>query len=194
MPRFVDAEQRRSDILEAASAALSEEGYGRMTMRSLAKRMGGSSTLVTHYFPTKDVLVTALVEKVLAEAAALKAELETITDPGTRLRALLENFLPTDKRALQDEQVRVALLPYKDTDPAIGDLFARMEPSMREVIRTALEGAVDVDDLDEMIDLVRAWCSGVCLSVVEHPELWPRERQLAVNERFLALLPLRVTA
>lgn len=190
MPRFVDAEQRRADILDAAAIALSEEGYGRMTLRSLAKRMGGSSTLVTHYFSTKDSLVTALVERVLAEAAGVREELVAIEDPTERVRALIDLFMPTDDASLQDEKVRFALLPYKDTDPAIGELFSRTEPSMRELIRAGLDGAIAGGVLEEFVDVVRAWGSGIALSAVEHPEIWTPERQAAACDRFLAMLPL----
>lgn len=190
MPRFVDAEQRRADILDAAAIALSEEGYGRMTLRSLAKRMGGSSTLVTHYFSTKDALVTALVERVLAEVAGVREQLVAIEDPTERVRALIDLFMPTDDASLQDEKVRFALLPYKDTDAAIGELFNRTEPSMREVIRAGLDGAVAAEVLEDLVDVVRAWGSGIVLSAVEHPEIWTPERQVAASDRFLAMLPL----
>lgn len=190
MPRYVDAEQRRNDILDAASLALSEEGYGRMTLRSLAKRMGGSSTLVTHYYPTKAVLVTALVERVLAETEATKEQLLAIGDRSERVRTVLRDFLPTDPRSLQDEKVRMALLPYKDTDEAIGQLFARMDPSMRDILRVGLQDSIAPEDLEDVVDVVRAWTSGVALSAVEHPEIWSPERQIAACERFIEMLPL----
>lgn len=191
MPRYVDADQRRADILRAAAVALSEEGYGRMTLRSLAKRMGGSSTLVTHYYSTKDLLVAALVDQILAEAEKSRDELLAIENHGQRVRRLLDYFLPNDERTLRDERVRVALLPYKQAEPAIGQLFDVMEPSMRALIRAGLEDAVASDDLEEYVDVVRAWASGVALSTVEHPEIWTPDHQAAVTDRFLSLLPLK---
>lgn len=191
LPRYVDAEQRRTDILDSAAVALSEDGYGRMTMRSLAKRMGGSSTLVTHYFPNKDLLVTALTERILAGAAGSIDELRAIADPEERVRELLRMFLPTDARALRDEKVRFALLPYKDSNPTIGELFDRTEPSMRVLIRAGLDGAVEPAILEDIVDVFRVWVSGVALSAVEHPELWSADRQVNASERFLAMLPLK---
>jgi hypothetical protein len=37
-----------------------------------------------------------------------------------------------------------------------------------------------------MVDVFRAWTSGVALSAVEHPELWTPDRQLAVLDTFLS--------
>lgn len=191
MPRYVDAEQRRSDILDAAAAALSEEGYARMSFRSLAKRMGGSSTLVTHYYPTKTVLVTALVERILDEAEGIKDQVLAVGERRERVRTLLGEFMPRDPESLRHEQVRMALLPYKDTDEAIGRLFDRTDVAMRDIIRVGLQDAVARKDLDGTVDVVRAWVSGLALSAVEHPEIWSPERQAAACERFLELLPLK---
>jgi AcrR family transcriptional regulator len=192
LPRYVDADQRRSDILDAAAVALSEEGYARMSLRSLAKRMGGSSTLVTHYYPTKTVLVTALVDRILDEAETIKETVLAVDGRRERVRTLISEFLPMDPESLQHEKVRMALLPYRDTDEAIGRLFDRTEPAMRDIIRVGLQDAVAAKDLDGTVDVVRAWMSGVALSAVEHPEIWSPERQTAACERFLQLLPLKI--
>ncbi|MFT4081651.1 MAG: TetR/AcrR family transcriptional regulator [Nocardioides sp.] len=190
VPRYVDAEQRRTDILQAASEALAEEGYGRLSLRGLARRMGGSSTLVTHYFATKEDLISGLVDRVLAEAEQARGELAAIRDPVERVRSLLHDFLPDAEETRRQEGVRVALVSYKDTEPAIASFFERIEPSMRSFIRSGLEGAVEPDRLEDLIDTVRVWVSGMVLSAVEHPEIWTPQRQHRACEQFLGLLPL----
>lgn len=190
MPRYVDPEQRKNDILDAASDALGEEGYARFTLRSLARRMGGSSTLVTHYFPTKDELIAALVDRVLTDAEAKREELKTITDPHDRLHAVIEYFLPLDEPTLKLERVRVALASHQRSEPAVEDFLARMEPGMRELFRVGLTGLVKTKEVEGLVDVIRAWTSGVVLSAVEHPEIWTRKRQLAALELFMGMLPI----
>ena len=190
MPRYVDPEQRKTAILEAATDALGEQGYARFTLRALARRMGGSSTLVTHYFPTKDELVSALVDRALADADVKRAELARIEDPHERLHAVIEYFLPLDEEALKQERVRVALASHKGSEPALEDFFTRMEPGMRKVFRDGLKGLVPAKEVEGLVDVIRAWTNGVVLSVVEHPEIWTRKRQLAALELFMRMLPI----
>jgi len=190
MPRFVDPEERKAAIIAAANDALAEGGFASFTLRSLAKRMGGSSTLVTHYFATRDALLTATLESVLADAAVKSDELLQITDPHARLHAVLEYFLPADAESLTLERVRVALVAHRDAEPVLQTFFQRLEPGMRGLIRSALQEFVEPDQLDSMVDVLRAWTSGVALSAVEHPEVWTPERQFATLDRFLELMSL----
>jgi len=190
VPRYVDPEQRKNAILDAAGDALAEEGYARFTLRSLARRMGGSSTLVTHYFPTKDELISALVDRVLAEAETKREELKAIEDPHDRLHAVIEYFMPLNEEELTQERVRVALASLKGSEPAVEDFFARMEPGMRELFRVGLNGFVKPKDVEGLVDVIRAWTSGVVLSAVEHPEIWTRKRQLAALDLFMDMLPI----
>jgi len=190
VPCYVDPVQRKNAILDAASDALGEEGYARFTLRSLARRMGGSSTLVTHYFPTKDELISALVDRVLEEAEVKRDEIKAIADPHDRLHAVIEYFLPLDEEALTQERVRVALASHKGSEPAVEEFFARMEPGMRDLFRVGLTGFVKPKEVEGLVDVVRAWTSGVVLSTVEHPEIWTRKRQLAALERFIGMLPI----
>ncbi len=56
--------QRRVDeILDAATAVLVEEGYAQFTTRKIAARVGIRLSNVQYYFPTKQTLLQALVER-----------------------------------------------------------------------------------------------------------------------------------
>jgi len=192
VPRYVDADQRRSDIIEAAGDAISQEGYARFTLRSLARRMGGSSTLVTHYFPTKDELMVALTGRVLAESRDRARELEAIEDPMERLRNVLVWFLPVDDEGMRQERVRVALASHRDSEPSVAVLLDQIDPVMRDVLKIGLRGIVAPTHLDATLDVVRAWASGVALLFVEHPQVWTAERQMATLDEFIEMLPLHL--
>ncbi|MER6135506.1 TetR/AcrR family transcriptional regulator [Streptomyces sp. NPDC001815] len=188
MPRYVDPEERVRDIATASLQALSEGGLSELTLRKIAQRMGGSITLITHYFPNREALLEAVLEYVLADTDAFLEELEQISDPRERLRIALRWFLPDTEDALRMERARVALLTHQGAEPVIGRHLQRMEPAMRAVLVRAIEELVPADELDGTVDMVRVWVSGIALSVVEHPEIWTHERQLAALERFLKLL------
>ena len=65
---------------------------------------------------------------------------------------------------------------------------------MRGMTRQARAEFVDPADLEGMVDLLRAWTSGVVLSAEEHPEIWTPERQLQALDRFVSSLSLPLSA
>lgn len=191
MPKFVDPEQRSREIISAALAALSEGGFARFTLRNLAERMGGSMSLITHYFPNREALIEGLLAAVEYDIAVFNEDLRPIDDPVERLRRVVEWALPLDEETLVMERARIALLAHRDAEPAIGAFFARLEPLMRGVYREHVAALVAEEDLEFTIDLMRASTNGITLSAVEHPEIWDRDRQLRAINRFIAMLPLR---
>ncbi|MFF0700046.1 TetR/AcrR family transcriptional regulator [Streptomyces tendae] len=188
VPRYVDPQERVRDIVAASLQALSEGGLAELTLRKIAQRMGGSITLITHYFANREALLGAVLEHALADVDVVLEELEQIADPRERLRVALEWFLPDTEEALTQERARVALLTHQGAEPVIRRHLQRMEPAMRSVLARAVEELVPAEELDDTVDMVRVWVSGIALSVVEHPEIWTPERQLAALQRFLKLL------
>ncbi|KUM81701.1 TetR family transcriptional regulator [Streptomyces griseorubiginosus] len=186
----MDPEERVRDIVAASLQALSEGGLAELTLRKIAQRMGGSITLITHYFANREALLDAVMEYVLVDADVVLEEIEQIAEPRDRLRVALQWFLPDTEEGLRQERARVALLTHQGAEPVIRRNLARMEPAMRAVLVRAVEELVPADELEGTVDMVRVWVSGIALSVVEHPEIWTPERQLAALERFLKVLSL----
>ena len=60
---LVPRNQRRTQILEVASALFSERGFAGTTTRQIAAAVGTSETVLFRHFPTKDALYTALLEQ-----------------------------------------------------------------------------------------------------------------------------------
>lgn len=190
MPRQVDSEQRVRDIVDAALTTLGEGGFAMLTLSNIAKRMGGSITLITHYFKNRDELIAAILEGALHDTETFVDSLESMTNPRDRLSAVLTWFLPLRESDRLEEGARIALVAHRHNEPAIQDFLKRLEPAMRFSLREAIKGFVPEHELESMVDLFRVWTSGVALSAVEHPEIWTAERQLATLELFLSHLDM----
>jgi AcrR family transcriptional regulator len=97
---------RREDIITAAFAVYAEAGYHGSSLREIAKRVGITHTGLLYYFPTKEALLAAVLERRDAE----DTEREHLSVP-PGLDAL-RRF--------------VALAAYNVRHPGIVDLYSRL--------------------------------------------------------------------
>ncbi|MEU6408041.1 TetR/AcrR family transcriptional regulator [Microbispora sp. NPDC046933] len=190
MPKIVDPQERAREIVNAALSILGKGGFAKFTLRNIAKQMGGSMSLITHYFPNREALIEGILATAEDDIATFNDEMREVADPVERLHRVIEWSVPLDEWSLTMERARIALLAHRDADPAVDAFFVRLEPLMRGICRDHVAALVAEEDLELTIDLIRSWTSGITLSTVEHPEIWTRERQLRVVDRLVATLPL----
>lgn len=193
MPRFVDHEVRKRDIVRATLEVLAESGTGGLSFRAVAARLGGSTTLVTHYFPNQDVLLAEVASHSLVlwgeEIDALDRQGKT---PIERLQNLLVWLMPVTPLGLMQERARINLLSSELLGEGHRTALEVWDVRIRSVLRNHLEELVPPDQVDRTVELLRVTISGVVLTVVEHPGLWPVERQLGILEHLMQLLSIPV--
>jgi AcrR family transcriptional regulator len=97
---------RREDIISAAATVYGEVGYHGASLREIAKRVGMSHAGLLYYFPTKEALLAAVLER----RDAADAEREQLTSPAGL--EILRHYL-----ALASHNVR---------HPGIVDLYSRL--------------------------------------------------------------------
>ena len=97
---------RREDILSVAAVVYGEVGYHGASMREIAKRVGMSHAGLLYYFPTKEALLAAVLERRDAEDAERE---QLASPPGLEV---LRHYL-----ALASHNVR---------HPGIVDLYSRL--------------------------------------------------------------------
>lgn len=80
------ARQRREEILTAAEAIIATEGLPRLSLARIERRAGMSRGQLTYYFPTKETILLAVFDRMLARMIADKtaaAERTGAPKPGT---------------------------------------------------------------------------------------------------------------
>ncbi len=65
--RELRREERREAILDVAAAAFLEHGYGGTTMSAIASALGGSKGTLWSYFPCKELLFAAVLDRATAD-------------------------------------------------------------------------------------------------------------------------------
>lgn len=62
MPKIVDHDRYRKDLLVKSFDLFAEKGYAAITMRQIAQGLGVSTGTLYHYFPSKEALFEQLLE------------------------------------------------------------------------------------------------------------------------------------
>lgn len=87
-------ESLRQDILDAAREILLAEGYAKLSMRGIAKRIEYSPTTIYLYFKNKDEILFHLCEEALErQFDAMNAAAGNESSPLPRLRATLRAYI-----------------------------------------------------------------------------------------------------
>ncbi|MDZ8187617.1 MAG: TetR/AcrR family transcriptional regulator [Nostoc sp. ChiSLP02] len=77
MPKIVDREQYRKELLGKSFDLFAEKGYGSITMRQIAEGLGVSTGTLYHYFPSKQGLFEQLAQEICEQdLSGALAELE----------------------------------------------------------------------------------------------------------------------
>lgn len=77
MPKIVDHDQYRKELLNKCFDLFAEKGYGSITMRQIAQGLKVSTGTLYHYFPSKETLFEQLVEEISQQdVSAALAEMD----------------------------------------------------------------------------------------------------------------------
>jgi len=109
--RATDFEEKQQGILASAAAVLAEQGMDKASMAQIASRSGVSKALLYHYYPGKDALIFAIIERHLS---GLEHALEEADGPDEdaqdRLRRLVRAVLDQYRDADNAHQVQLNAL------------------------------------------------------------------------------------
>lgn len=119
MPKVVDHDSYREELLQQAFALLARQGYGQVTMRQVAGDLGVSTGTLYHYFPSKEALFEQAVIRVVdRDLAAWEESIDPQASLDAKLRALFALILR------QREELTSALLLtidfYRRSQPTSG--------------------------------------------------------------------------
>jgi AcrR family transcriptional regulator len=190
MPRYVDGSKRRQQIVDACFEILATRGASGLTLRSVADVLGGSTSLVTHFYPTRDRLLRGIGEQMLELYAAQLEELESCVNAEERLEKLMIWMLPIRDEDWKFERVRATLLDDRERDPELASIFTAVREQMFALLYQHLEPLLPPDQIPGVADILRSVTNGLVLSSLEQKAEWPAERQIAVVSAILEALGL----
>jgi AcrR family transcriptional regulator len=191
MPKIVDWDQRRDEILSATGRVIARDGIAGATIRAIAKEANCSRGILGHYFDDKaDILGSALVHchrRVGARMVRASAG-QTGLDA---LRAVMLEALPLDDRRDLEAQIEISFwgralgnAPMRDLQHSEFDrLCARLRGHLDEAAQKGELGAAWDPDLatHQLLVLI----DGLSAQRVLYPDRVTPERQIQMLDRLL---------
>jgi AcrR family transcriptional regulator len=180
VPKNVDHDERREELLAAVWQVIARDGLERATIRSIAKETGWSSGVLAHYFVDKDdILVSALRLAHERIEARWEEKLQGLSGLAALRELVLDNLPLDDERELETR----FLMNYwsRSMRTAEGNGGApdawRHGPHLVDRLTSLVTEAHDADDVAER---QLALIDGLSLHALLDPRRITRKRQEAL--------------
>ena len=192
MPKVVDHDQRRRELLEATAAVIAAEGIQAATVRRIAAEVGCTTGLVTHYFAEKDELVIGALRQVNSVSAERMLARARQASGLEALRGVLMECLPLTSAARQEWHVWLSFWGVAWTSAALSAEHRDHYEVWRGSIHSALRDAARLGqtrpglDLREATDRLVALVDGLGLQAMYEPRRLTPARVTAMIDAQLA--------
>lgn len=166
MPREVNPHQRLADIADATVRVARAHGAQAVTIRAVARELGGSTTLVTNYLPTRAALIANALDRWRRDRDGID-----VTGDADPLTALLEATLTSNA---DDPVLRTLILEIvanASVEPELGSNLRRESMAFQDELAEAsrASGIAQPRALAEIIYLL---LRGATIAAAEDPTHW----------------------
>lgn len=176
MPKIVDHEQRRREVLSAARRVIVRDGIDAATTRAIAKEAGYSNGVLAHYFTDKDeILLSALRQSHQRIRERLARKVEGVSGLAA-LRELLLDNLPLDAERTQETRLEVSFWSRSLASELLADVQRAEAAELRTAVRALLAQArlagelTTEANLDDVTEQLLALVDGLSLHLLLYPE------------------------
>jgi AcrR family transcriptional regulator len=156
MPKIVDHDRYRKELLDKCFDLFAEKGYSTITMRQVASGLGVSTGTLYHYFPSKEAIFEQLVDEMTQrDMLQISTELANAATLGDRLKGgfdYLERnqdyffkqiliFIDYYQQQSRDgTQTNVLERVCDRIQPAISEILGLSDPEIAEFVFTFVDG------------------------------------------------------
>jgi len=183
----VDHAERRQRIAAVAADVIAREGLDAATVRRIAAAVGYSTTIVTHYFASKDRLLMQAY-RFVAQQASERFDQVVAQDPGDIVGSLL-SMTAADDSSRRGWRVYIAFWQKAGPDPA----FAAEQRRWIEVALDRIEQVLRVRhgeraDLKSVAQWLNALVQGISVQALFDEASWSPEQIREVLQRQVRML------
>jgi AcrR family transcriptional regulator len=191
MPKIVDHDERREEILRAAIRVIDSVGLDNTTTRAIAHESGYSNGVLSHYFQDKDDILQSILVKTHREFMSRVEDSMRGKDEFGRLWAMLMQNLPLDRERRVETLMEMTFWPRAVSNPASREFQRDAANDLLKRIRSLIADVRAAGGLDS--DLTDADVAELLIAVIDglsvHAELFPK-RLPAAHQRNLMRVQL----
>jgi len=152
VPKIVDHDERRLELVDATWRIIARQGLEGATMREIAMEAGFANGALKPYFPTKDTLLEFAFGHVfngtnnrIAGVTAGKSGIEA-------LRAFCLEVLPLDEERIKEARIVIPFWQKAVNDPQKAEIHQQSMDEWVSTIRRYLAEARDSGDVSAAVD------------------------------------------
>ncbi|NQD90295.1 TetR family transcriptional regulator [Paenarthrobacter sp. CM16] len=178
MPKIVDHDQRRLELVDATWRIIARLGMEGATMREIAEEAGFANGALKPYFPTKDLLLTSAFAHVFNRTNQRIATMTEGLSGVAALRGFCAEVLPLDEERVNEARIVIPFWQKALNDPDMAALHSESMSQWHTTItdhcaaaRTAGEMNAPIADAavaDHLLNMMLGAQIVVALSPAEH--------------------------
>jgi AcrR family transcriptional regulator len=146
----VSRDDKLEEILGAAERRLREHGYDGLSVAAISRELGLAQNAIYWYFPSKDHLFVAVLERMLRDVAARKPK---GGDTTARILWWVDEFEPISA-------MRPAITERARRAPVVAEFAAALEELLSRMLSGALRDQVPDKELPQVVATLRATIEG----------------------------------
>ncbi|MGN7978589.1 TetR/AcrR family transcriptional regulator [Microbacterium sp. 22195] len=175
----------RESMLDHVVDVIAADGMAGLSIRTVAARAGVAIGTVQHWFPTKQAMLLAAMDRTAQIAAEASAARLSLTDPADRVRAVAELLVPADPSS-PVSRVWIAFAAHAVADAEVRaryeQLWARTHAGVVGLLASAAPSAA-ASALDDAAGELLALADGLTIAVLDEPGRMPPARAGALIRR-----------
>jgi AcrR family transcriptional regulator len=195
MPKIVDHEKRRQELVDAAWRVIQRDGVEGASVREIAAEAGCSPGSLRYYFPAQADLIAFAMALVAERVHARVAALEPGEDVSASVLDALEQVLPLDEERRMEMEIWLAFSARAQVDPALRPQRDETYAALRRFVRTGIDALADAGLMRPSLSReaearrLHALVDGLALHGVTSPtEMTPRRLRRVLRAHLATLV------
>ena len=191
-----NAQRRKQEIVAATIRVIERKGVAGASLRVIAREMGLTTGVITHYFVDKNQLMLEVLQTCFAPWAETIEQGRELNSPWERLRHLFVSTLPSYHQPRARVQVWLSMLQQLEREADLWRAYKVDYDALREevfaLIRECQAQGFIRAELDPLLEGNRlfALSDGLAVSVLGEPEIYTLEMvERMMDTQFAALCP-----
>ena len=152
MPKIVDHDERRLELVDATWRIIARQGLEGATMREIATEAGFANGALKPYFPTKDTLLEFAFGHVFNRTNQRIAEVTGGKNGMAALRAFCLEVLPLDDERVNEARIVIPFWQKAVNDAQKAQIHQQSMAAWLDTIRQFLAEAREAGDVRAAVD------------------------------------------